>query len=272
MNSEQLKQYIEKGKEGDYLIVDVRQPEEYVRGHIPGARLIPIKELVADFSNLPSDKDLIFYCHSGGRSGVAATLVTEEGVSNNIYNLEGGIMAWQDKVVSDYPKVQVFDKSKSVSELLLIAMDLEKGAFRFYNYVKDRFVSEHFSMIFGQLSTEETAHARAVYQYWKNTKKGPSKFERVFENLKGEILEGGEDLIDILERAEAIEGNMCLNLLELALSIENSAFDLYRTMAEQIESKEARGVFLSIAEAEKTHMKRLIDALNQCDETDVSKG
>lgn len=265
MNSEQLKQYIEKSKEGDYLIVDVRQPEEYVGGHIPGARLVPIRELVADFSNLPSGKDVIFYCHSGGRSEAAATLVTEEGVSNkNVYNLEGGIMAWQDRVVADYPKVQVFDKSKSVSELLLIAMDLEKGAFRFYNYVKDRFVSEHFSMTFGQLSTEETAHARAVYQYWKNTKKDPPKFERVFENLKGEILEGGENLIDILKRAETIEGNTCLNFIELALHIENSAFDLYRTMAEKTENKEARGGFLSIAEAEKTHMKGLIDALSEC--------
>jgi rhodanese-related sulfurtransferase/rubrerythrin len=268
MNSKELRQYIEKNKEGDYLIVDVRQPEEYVRGHIPGARLVPIRELVADFSNLPSGKDLIFYCHSGGRSEVAATLVTEEGVSNNIYNLEGGIMAWQDRVVPDYPKVQVFDKSKSVSELLLIAMDLEKGALRFYNYVRDRFASKSFSRTFGQLSTEEIAHARAVYRYWKNTRKDPPTFERVFENLKGEILEGGENLIDILKRAEAIEGNTCLNFIELALHVENSAFDLYRTMAEQLESKKARGVFLSIAEAEKAHMKRLIDTLNQCDETD----
>ena len=82
MNSEELRQYIGKSKEGDYLIVDVRQPKEYVRGHIPGAKLIPIKKLVKDFSVLPSDKDLIFYCHIGGRSEVAATLVTAELVGN----------------------------------------------------------------------------------------------------------------------------------------------------------------------------------------------
>jgi rhodanese-related sulfurtransferase/rubrerythrin len=262
MNSEGLRQYIKKRKEGDYLIVDVRQPDEYVRGHIPGARLIPIKELAADFSDLPSDKDLIFYCHSGGRSQAAAMLVTEEGASNkNVYNLEGGIMAWQDRVVPDYPKVQVFDISKSVDELLLIAMDLEKGAIRFYNYLTDRFVSEPLSRTFGRLSIEETAHARAVYKYWKNTKDDPPEFEEVFENLKGEILEGGENLIDILKSAEAIEGNICLNFIELALHVE-------KTMAEKTESKEARGGFLSIAEAEKTHMKGLIDALNECHYTD----
>jgi len=161
MNSEGLRQYIKKRKEGDYLIVDVRQPDEYVKGHIPGAKLIPIRELAADFSDLPSDKDLIFYCQSGGRSQAAATLVTEEGASNkNVYNLEGGIMAWQDRVVPDYPKVQVFDESKSVDELLLIAMDLEKGAHRFYNYLTDRFITEPLSRTFGRLSVEETGDCR----------------------------------------------------------------------------------------------------------------
>jgi rhodanese-related sulfurtransferase/rubrerythrin len=265
MNPEKLKQYIEKNKESDYLIVDVRQPEEYVQGHIPGAKLIPLKELVANLSDLPSGKDLIFYCHSGGRSEAAATLAEEERVSSkDIYNLEGGIMAWDDRTVPDYPRVKVFDKSKGLSELLLIAMDLEKGAFRFYNYIKDKFTSEPFSKTFEQLSEEEIVHARAVYQYWKNNKSDSSEFETIFEKLKGEILEGGENLIDILKRATIIGGNTCMNIMELALNIENSSFDLYRTMAAQTDSKEAQDIFLSIAQAEKTHIKTLIDAIDLC--------
>ncbi|RPI56030.1 MAG: sulfurtransferase [Deltaproteobacteria bacterium] len=265
MSPEKLKQYIEKNKESDYLLVDVRQPEEYVQRHIPGAKLIPIKELVANLSDLPSGKDLIFYCHSGGRSEAAATLAAEEKVSNkNIYNLEGGIMAWDDRMVSDYPRVQVFDKSKSLSELLLTAMDLEKGAFRFYKYIKERFVSEPFSKTFEQLSTEEIVHAKAVYRYWKKNESDSPEFETIFENLKGEILEGGENLVDILKRATAIEGNTCMNIMELALNIENSSFDLYRTMAEQTDIKEAQDLFLSIAQAEKTHMKTLIDTIDVC--------
>jgi sulfur-carrier protein adenylyltransferase/sulfurtransferase len=265
MSPEKLKQYIEKNKESDYLLVDVRQPEEYIRRHIPGAKLIPIKELVANLSDLPSGKDLIFYCHSGGRSEAAATIVAEENVSSkDIYNLEGGIMAWDDRMVSDYPRVQVFDKSKSLSELLLTAMDLEKGAFRFYKYIKERFVSEPFSNTFEQLSTEEIVHAKAVYRYWKHNESDSPEFETIFENLKGEILEGGENLVDILKRATAIEGNTCMNIMELALNIENSSFDLYRTMAEQTDIKEAQDIFLSIAQAEKKHMKTLIDTIDVC--------
>jgi len=268
MSPEELRKYIEENKEGDYLLVDVRQHREYVGGHIPGAKLLPIKELAADLSSLPPDKDLIFYCHSGGRSAAAATLAAEEEVSSkNIYDLKGGIMAWEGEAVPDYPRVQVFDKSRTLPELLLVAMDLEKGALRFYDHLKERYVSEPFSKTFAQLSLAEMAHAKAVYRYWEKTETDPPAFEAVFADLKGEILEGGEDLIDTLGRAEAMEGNMCMNLIELSLHIENAAFDLYRTMAEQTENQEARDAFLSIAQAEKGHMKTLIEAIDQCGES-----
>jgi rhodanese-related sulfurtransferase/rubrerythrin len=264
---EGLRKYMEEEREGEYLLVDVRQDSEYVQGHIPGAKLIPIKELKADLSGLPSDKDLIFYCRSGGRSAAAATLAAEEEVSSKkIYSLTGGIMAWEGKVLPDYPKVQVFDKSGSASDLLLKAMDLEKGALRFYNYVKERFGSQAVAQTFEQLSTAEAAHARAVYHWWKKTGSDLPGFDEVFADLKGEILEGGEDLVDVLRRAESLEGNACLNLIELALHIEHSAFDLYRTMAEQTEEKEAKEAFLAIAQAEKAHMNTLIDAIDQCEE------
>jgi rhodanese-related sulfurtransferase/rubrerythrin len=267
MGPEELKQYIKKEKESDYLVVDVRQPEEYVRGHIPGAKLIPIMELVADLSRLPSDKDLTFYCHSGGRSGAAVTLAMEEEVSTkNIHNLDGGIVAWDGRKVADYPRVQVFDKSKSLSELLLTTMDLEKGALRFYDYLKDRSVSDRFSKTMGRLSKAEITHAKVVYGQWRTYEQNPPKFETVFERLEGEILEGGENLVDILQRTESLEGNTCLNLIELALHFENSALDLYRTMAEKTENKKTRQVFLDIAQAEKMHMKDLIDGIHQCDE------
>jgi len=267
MSPEELKRYMEENKEGDYLVVDVRQPEEYVTGHIPGGKLIPIRELVADLSKLPPDKDLIFYCRSGGRSGAAVTIAMEEGAFNkNIYDLEGGIMAWEGITVPDYPKVQVFDTSRSLSELLLVAMDLEKGALRFYSHVRDRFSSEPFAKTFDQLSIAEMAHAKAVYRYWKKSESDPPAFETAFEDLKGEILEGGENLIDVLRRVEAMEGNLCLNLIELALHIEKAAFDLYRIMAEETENKDAREAFLSIAQAEKGHMRTLIEAVGHCDE------
>jgi rubrerythrin len=86
----------------------------------------------------------------------------------------------------------------------------------------------------------------------------------LFENLNGDILEGGEKLETIINRFETIEENPCLGLIELALNVEYAAYDLYRTMADQTEDERTRRVFLSIAQVEKSHMQMLANAVELC--------
>ncbi len=61
LSSDQLRAYLAGHAEEEYVLVDVRQPEEYRRGHIPGARLLPLAELGARLPELPTDRDIIFY-------------------------------------------------------------------------------------------------------------------------------------------------------------------------------------------------------------------
>jgi rhodanese-related sulfurtransferase/rubrerythrin len=268
LTPEQLRTYMEKHREGDYLLIDVRQPAEYTEGHIPGANLLPLMELESKLFELPEDRDMVFYCRSGGRARAAAALVAEGEVSEKaIYNLTGGILAWDGKTLPDFPRVGVFDKSKGLSELLFMSMDLEKGAWRFYTHVLDRFGTERFAKTIEHLVQAETAHAKTIYRFWKEGEAQPQPFESVFAGLQGEILEGGEGLEEVLQRVEAIEEDVCLNLMELALDIEYAAYDLYRTMAEQTDSQEARTAFLAIAQAEKAHMQVIARAIGQCPET-----
>jgi rubrerythrin len=224
-------------------------------------------ELESKIFELPKDKEMVFYCRSGSRARAASALVAEGEISGKkIYNLAGGIMAWDGKILPDFPKVEVFDKSKSLAELLFMSMDLEKGAWRFYTYIVERFGSQSFAKTIEHLVHAETAHAKTIYRFWKKSESQPQPFESLFAELKGEVLEGGESLDDVLQRVEAVEKNVCLNLLEMALDIEYSAYDLYRTMAEQTESTEAESVFLSIAQAEKAHMQAIAKAISQCPE------
>ncbi|MCP4107942.1 MAG: sulfurtransferase [Desulfobacteraceae bacterium] len=195
LTADELKKYIKKHNEKDYLLVDVRQPHEYTNGHIPGAKLMLVMQLESRLYDLPGDKDMIFYCHSGGRSLATAFLVAEgEVTSGKIYNLAGGIMAWEDRTLPDMPRVQVFDKSKSLSELLLTAMELEKGAYLYYNYVFERFQSEPFAKTVERLSKAETEHAKSVYRFWKKNENNPRNFEDMFESLGGELLEAVKTL------------------------------------------------------------------------------
>ena len=56
-----FRQYQNDHDEKSYLLVDVRQPEEYRAVHIPGAKLMPLDDLEANLAALPADKDIVFY-------------------------------------------------------------------------------------------------------------------------------------------------------------------------------------------------------------------
>jgi rhodanese-related sulfurtransferase len=92
---DELKDYINRAQEKNYLLVDVRQPQEYEEEHIPGAELIPLHLIMAGHARLPRDKELVFYCSHGMRSRAAAQNCADTGeFSKPIYSLMGGLSAW----------------------------------------------------------------------------------------------------------------------------------------------------------------------------------
>ena len=76
------------------LILDVRQPDEYQAGHVPGSTLVPLDQLALRLDELPRDRPIVAMCRSGNRSGVAAGLLKRAGFTN-VANLKGGMIAWQ---------------------------------------------------------------------------------------------------------------------------------------------------------------------------------
>ena len=79
-------------QEGIYLL-DVRTPEEYQAGHLPGATLIPLDQLSARSSELPQDEPILVYCRSGNRSKQAQILLLGAGFTE-VYHMERGINSW----------------------------------------------------------------------------------------------------------------------------------------------------------------------------------
>ena len=267
VDPEFIKTYISGHSEKDYVLIDVRQPQEYLQEHIPGAMLIPLPELSAKQSGLPKDKDFIFYCKSGARSQMAAMMTAESKVtSKNIYNLKGGIMAWADMTLDGFPKVQAFDRAKTLPEFLAIAMNMEKGADRFYREISRRYPDKAFAGIFENLAAVEIAHAKMIYGFHKNhAEPGPAAFQAFYETLDGKVIEGGESLESMMTAIEGLTDNVCGDLMDLALEMEFTALDLYRTLANQTTHDAAMSsAFLAIAQAEKSHMRMIADALGEC--------
>jgi molybdopterin/thiamine biosynthesis adenylyltransferase/rhodanese-related sulfurtransferase len=87
------------GQSERLLIVDVREPNEWETGRIPGAILIPKGRFVdaSAFEELSKDFPIILYCRSGRRSADALEILLDRGFTN-ARHLDGGILAWQGEI------------------------------------------------------------------------------------------------------------------------------------------------------------------------------
>jgi phage shock protein E len=78
---------------GEIVIIDVREPDEFATGRIPGATLIPLGELANRTDEVPTDVPVVMVCRSGNRSGQAVQLLQKAGFTN-VHNMTGGMNAW----------------------------------------------------------------------------------------------------------------------------------------------------------------------------------
>jgi rhodanese-related sulfurtransferase len=76
-----------------FVLVDVREPDEFAAGHIDGARLMPLGTVETAYRDLPKTVKLVVYCRSGKRSAKAVSFLTAHGYSNAV-SLDGGFLAW----------------------------------------------------------------------------------------------------------------------------------------------------------------------------------
>ncbi len=78
------------------LILDVRSPQEYAEGHIPGAINIPHDQLGSRLAEIGShkNKDVVLYCGSGGRVGIAVNILRPAGFSK-LLHLDGDMNGWR---------------------------------------------------------------------------------------------------------------------------------------------------------------------------------
>lgn len=82
----------------DLLLVDVRSPEEFQGGSLPGATLIPFWDFAKGRYDLPKDKPILLICAVGGRSLACGQLLATQGY-REVYNLKGGLDAWAEQRV-----------------------------------------------------------------------------------------------------------------------------------------------------------------------------
>ena len=260
-----MRQYMAIHGERDYVLVDVRQPDEYLKGHIPGSVLLPLAELPARMAELPPDRDVFFYCRSGKRSQAAAIfLAAQPREAGEVYTMDGGMLAWNGEVLTQAPNLHVFDLAGSDRDLLLRAMDLERGAERLYTAIGARHGGLPWGAHLAGLAGAEEAHAHMIYRFWAEGQVDPPTFAEVYAGLAGDLVEGGLSVAEMMTVLEAQPLSPCRAVVEMALTVEYGAYDVSRTMAHHFRGQPLEAMFTSIAEAERLHMRQAAEALALC--------
>ena len=86
---------------GNAAVIDVREPDEWASGHVAGAIHIPVDDVGARIDELPADKDLLFICAMGVRSGLACEMAAAMNLdTDRLFNIEEGTPAW---IQGNYP-------------------------------------------------------------------------------------------------------------------------------------------------------------------------
>ncbi len=86
---------LERQAKGDpsLFVLDVRTPKEYAAGHVPGAINVPYDQVASHLAVIPKDKDVVLYCQSGRRAGLAAEVLQASGYTK-LEHLQGDIQGW----------------------------------------------------------------------------------------------------------------------------------------------------------------------------------
>lgn len=79
--------------EANVQVIDVREPFEYMNGHIDIASNIPLQTIPDNMDNIDKQKKIVLVCASGGRSTSAAQYLSQYGYE--VYNMVGGMMGWR---------------------------------------------------------------------------------------------------------------------------------------------------------------------------------
>lgn len=94
---QELKQRLDENQA--VFLLDVREQSEYDFVHLEGARLVPLNTLPQHLDSIPSDKEIVVYCHHGQRSLYATAYLQQNGY-DDVKNLTGGIDRWAVEIDS----------------------------------------------------------------------------------------------------------------------------------------------------------------------------
>ncbi|MGI9536198.1 MAG: rhodanese-like domain-containing protein [Desulfocapsaceae bacterium] len=251
ISSKQTKDLVSSRELDHYQLVDVRQPGEYAKGHLPGALLIPLSELPARAAELDETKQTIVYCRSGVRSKTACQILTRLGI-DKVLNMEGGITSYNGyQVEGNLDSGLEFFVDADFDSAYEMAFAMEAGLKNFYLAISDGAETDEERNTLIRLAQFEDGHMKRLI----------NKFGKVYFNPESTITEGGVDVEQMLLYF-GDQLNSRERLLQLAMKLEAQAFDLYSRLAREHQGEDTESFYQLMAVDEHKHLVKISKELD----------
>jgi rubrerythrin len=177
---------------------------------------------------------------------------------DQVINMSGGIKAWNDRVAfgPEDQGLELLTGNESIEETLIIAYSLEAGLQDFYLTMIDKVLDDAVKSLFRKLSDIEVIHQKRILEEYIQIT-GKEIDRETFESVTVEkAVEGGlttEEYISLFKP----DWNALPDIVDLAMSIEAQALDLYSRAADRSADDRSRGAMKKIAEEERAHLEQL---------------
>ena len=193
----------------------------------------------------------------GGRSRAAAQFLAGQGFEE-VYNLKGGIAAWQGLKAFGPAEMGMIALrgNETPQEVIVLAYGMEQGLADFYSRVPAMTRDSEVKKIIGKLVQIEEKHKDKLFALYKTLEPATQARDLFEGRIVSGVMEGGFTGEEFLEKNKPLLDTV-QNLLSLAMMLEAQALDLYTRYAQRVEEVQSRSVLHDSAEDEKGHLATL---------------
>jgi rubrerythrin len=177
--------------------------------------------------------------------------------------MSGGMQAWKGLRAEGVPEagISFFSDADSPGDLIRLAWMLEEGSRKFYSEVSRMLDDSEAVKLFHNLTIAEEHHkASLVKAYYDLPENGNAEDNYFKAGTESDIMEGG---IHVSEALKWVKSKSLRDTLELAISLEANAYDLYIKMERKMADSNSKRVFSILTDEEKKHLEQMTALLEK---------
>ena len=193
----------------------------------------------------------------GGRSRAAAQLLAGKGF-NEVYNLKGGIKAWEGLTAFGPAEMGMvlLRGDETSQEIIVLAYGMEDGLAGFYKNLSERMDDTEVVGLLNKLANIEKNHKKRLFDLYITLDPTITNIKMFEDDIVTDVMEGGFTTKEFLEK-NTDSMKRVPDVLSMAMMLETQAMDLYMRYSEKSRDEKSRTVLYDIAEEEKVHLKAL---------------